>query len=161
MLTREQKETEVRTLSDKFSRATSVFLADYRGLDVKATDELRKSFNVYENTVSALYEACKPEVLSRSKGRMVSAFQYLRGVMDTIVEQADVDSAVRRLGELLDLARDFGRLGVWERNLRKIGFPVAYSEGFSPRPKLSFGLALPTGAGLASVGPPCTTATRR
>lgn len=42
MLTREQKETEVRTLSDKFSRATSVFLADYRGLDVKATDELRQ-----------------------------------------------------------------------------------------------------------------------
>src|SRR5205823_13187824 len=24
--------------------------------------------------------------------------------------------------------------------------PVAYSEGFSPRPKISFGLALPTGA---------------
>ena len=67
-----------------------------------ASDELRKSFNVYENTVSALYEACKPEVLSRGKGRTVSAFQYLRGVMDTIVEQADVDSAVRRLGELLD-----------------------------------------------------------
>jgi type I restriction enzyme, R subunit len=67
-----------------------------------ASDELRKSFNVYENTVSALYEACKPEVLSRGKGRIVSAFQYLRGVMDTIVEQADVDSAVRRLGELLD-----------------------------------------------------------
>ena len=67
-----------------------------------ASDELRKSFNVYENTVSALYEACKPEVLSRGKGRTVSAFQYLRGVMDTIVEQVDVDAAVRRLGELLD-----------------------------------------------------------
>ena len=49
-----------------------------------------------------MYEACKPEVLSHGKGRTVSAFQYLRGVMDTIVEQADVDSAVRRLGELLD-----------------------------------------------------------
>ena len=67
-----------------------------------AQDELRKSFNVYENTITALYEACKPEVLARGKGRLVSAFQYLRGVMDTFVEQADVDSAVRRLGELLD-----------------------------------------------------------
>jgi type I restriction enzyme, R subunit len=67
-----------------------------------ASDELRKSFNVYENTVSALYEACKPEVLSRGKARTVSAFQYLRGVMDTIVEQVDVDAAVRRLAELLD-----------------------------------------------------------
>jgi type I restriction enzyme R subunit len=67
-----------------------------------ASDELRKSFNVYENTVTALYEACKPEVLSRGNTRTVSAFQYLRGVMDTIVEQTDVDAAVRRLGELLD-----------------------------------------------------------
>lgn len=40
--------------------------------------------------------------------------------------------------------RDMARL--WERNLRKIAFPVAYSRGFSPRPKLSFGLALPTAA---------------
>lgn len=67
-----------------------------------AQDELRKSFNVYENTISALYEACKPEVLDKGKGREVSAFQYLRGVMDAIVEQADIDNAVRRLGELLD-----------------------------------------------------------
>ncbi|MBX9609018.1 MAG: type I restriction endonuclease subunit R [Gammaproteobacteria bacterium] len=67
-----------------------------------ASDELRKSFNVYENTVSSLYEACKPEVLSRGKGRIVSAFQFLRGIMDAIVQQTDIDTAVRRLGELLD-----------------------------------------------------------
>lgn len=34
----------------------------------------------------------------------------------------------------------------WERALRKAGLPVELSVGFSPRPKLSFGLALPTGA---------------
>jgi len=28
--------------------------------------------------------------------------QYLRGVIDTIIEQADVETAVQRLGELLD-----------------------------------------------------------
>lgn len=67
-----------------------------------ATDELRKSFNVYENTISALYEACKPEVLGQGKGRVVSAFQYLRGIMDSIVEQTDVDNAALRLSTLLD-----------------------------------------------------------
>ena len=41
MLTRQEKEAEIEALSEKFKRATSVFLADYRGLDVKATDELR------------------------------------------------------------------------------------------------------------------------
>ncbi|MHB1444105.1 MAG: TIGR03936 family radical SAM-associated protein [Acidimicrobiales bacterium] len=40
--------------------------------------------------------------------------------------------------------RDVARM--WERALRRAAVPVAYSEGFSPRPKISFGLALPTGA---------------
>jgi radical SAM-linked protein len=39
--------------------------------------------------------------------------------------------------------RDTAR--IWERALRKAELPVAYTEGFSPRPRLSFGLALPTG----------------
>lgn len=39
--------------------------------------------------------------------------------------------------------RDVARM--WERALRRSGLPVAWSEGFSPRPLLSFGLALPTG----------------
>lgn len=40
--------------------------------------------------------------------------------------------------------RDVARL--WERALRAAQVPVALSAGFSPRPRLSFGLALPTGA---------------
>jgi len=40
--------------------------------------------------------------------------------------------------------RDGARL--WERALRRVGFPVATTNGFTPRPKLGFGLALPTGA---------------
>jgi len=39
--------------------------------------------------------------------------------------------------------RDVARM--WERALRRAEIRVAYSEGFSPRPKLSFGLALSTG----------------
>jgi radical SAM-linked protein len=39
--------------------------------------------------------------------------------------------------------RDVARM--WERAVRRTRLPIAYSEGFSPRPKMSFGLALPTG----------------
>ena len=39
--------------------------------------------------------------------------------------------------------RDVARM--WERALRRAEVRVAYSEGFSPRPKLAFGLALSTG----------------
>ena len=38
--------------------------------------------------------------------------------------------------------RDVAR--IMERALRRVGVPVTYSEGFSPRLKMSFGLALPT-----------------
>ena len=39
--------------------------------------------------------------------------------------------------------RDVARM--WERALRRGRVPVAYTAGFTPRPQLSFGLALPTG----------------
>jgi radical SAM-linked protein len=39
--------------------------------------------------------------------------------------------------------RDVARM--WERAARRVGLPVAYTSGFSPRPRISFGLALPTG----------------
>jgi radical SAM-linked protein len=45
---------------------------------------------------------------------------------------------VRFLGHR-DLAR------VWERAWRKAELPIVYTEGFSPRPKMHFGLALSTG----------------
>ncbi len=39
--------------------------------------------------------------------------------------------------------RDAAR--IWERSLRRARLPVVYSQGFSPRPRMSFGLALATG----------------
>jgi len=41
MLTRAQKESEVAELRDKFARASSVIVADYRGLSVQEVNELR------------------------------------------------------------------------------------------------------------------------
>ncbi len=39
--------------------------------------------------------------------------------------------------------RDVAR--IWERAIRRADLPVAYSQGFTPRPRVSFGLALSTG----------------
>jgi len=41
MLTREQKKDAVAELGEKFARATSVFVADYRGLGVEEQNDLR------------------------------------------------------------------------------------------------------------------------
>ena len=42
MLTRAQKEEQVAELKDKFSRATCVYVADYRGIDVQSVNKLRR-----------------------------------------------------------------------------------------------------------------------
>lgn len=53
--------------------------------------------------------------------------------------------AYTKLGKVRFLGhRDVARL--WERTLRKADIPVAMSTGFTPRARISFGLALPTGA---------------
>ena len=65
-------------------------------------DEWRKAFAVYENTITSLYEACKPEILGKPIVRSVAAFQYLRGVVDAIIDQKEIDAAVLRVGQLLD-----------------------------------------------------------
>ncbi len=65
-------------------------------------DEWRKSFQVYENTISTFYEACKPEILGSGRQPIIAVFQYLRGVIDSIIGQQDVDSASLRIGALLD-----------------------------------------------------------
>ncbi len=49
-----------------------------------------------------------------------------------------------KLGKIRFLGhRDVAR--AWERALRRSKLPVASTEGFSPRPKVHFGLALPVG----------------
>jgi len=65
-------------------------------------DEWRKGYNVYSNTISSLYEACKPEILTHKSRPLVPVFDYLRGVIDGIIGQADIDEICRRIGELLD-----------------------------------------------------------
>jgi len=87
-----------------------------------ANEEWRKTFNVYQNTISSLYEACKPEVLSRNKGRFVAAFEYLRGVIDSIVGEVDIDSVSLRISGLLDesIVVDEDQKDVAERHVYQI-----------------------------------------
>lgn len=64
-------------------------------------DEWRKGFFVYQNTITSLYEACKPEIIKQPRP-LVFIFQYLRGVIDSIIERKDIDHASLKIAELLD-----------------------------------------------------------
>jgi type I restriction enzyme R subunit len=45
-----------------------------------------------------------PEILGKDVVRQVAIFQYLRGVIDSIIEQKDVDAVSLRIGKLLDIS---------------------------------------------------------
>ncbi|MDD5343053.1 MAG: DUF3387 domain-containing protein, partial [Smithella sp.] len=65
-------------------------------------DDYWKEFKVYENTISSLYEACKPEILQKNTRLLIPVFQYLRGVVDSIIGEVDIDAVRQKIGELLD-----------------------------------------------------------
>lgn len=70
---------------------------------IVANEEHRKQFIVYDNTIDALYEACKPEILGRRKEFPLAAIvHYLREVIDGRADRGNLDSAKRRIGQLLD-----------------------------------------------------------
>jgi large subunit ribosomal protein L10 len=66
MLTRTQKEEQVEVLRDKFARATTVFVADYRGLTVDAANQLRSKLRGDGDGGLAEYQVVKNSVLRRA-----------------------------------------------------------------------------------------------
>ncbi len=65
MLTRTQKEEQIAELNEKFGRAKSVYVADYRGLDVAAADSLRRRIRK-EGAGDFEYRVAKNAVLRRA-----------------------------------------------------------------------------------------------
>lgn len=65
-------------------------------------DDWRKAFVVYDNTIAGLYEASKPEIFQQPPRPIVAIIQYLRGVIDSLVGQANIDAVSLRITELLD-----------------------------------------------------------
>ena len=70
---------------------------------IVASDGHKKQFAVYDNAIDALYEACKPEIVGRRKDFPLAAIiHYLREVIDGKADRGNLDSAKRRISQLLD-----------------------------------------------------------
>ena len=65
MLSRVQKEERVAEFKEKFGRASSVYLADFRGIDVMAANELRRRIRS-EGKGEFEYRVAKNSVLRRA-----------------------------------------------------------------------------------------------
>jgi len=69
VLTRTQKEEQVAELNAKFSRAKSVYVADYRGLNVAAADKLRERIRK-EGAGDFEYRVAKNSILRRASAEL-------------------------------------------------------------------------------------------
>ncbi|MGZ6479896.1 MAG: 50S ribosomal protein L10, partial [Bdellovibrionales bacterium] len=87
LITREDKQQEVTSLSDKFGRAKAAFLVDYKGMDVESMVKLRKQLfplksemKVVRNTLAirALesHAAMKPVLGDKFVGTNAIVFAY-------------------------------------------------------------------------------------
>jgi large subunit ribosomal protein L10 len=65
VLSRAQKEAQVAELREKFSRATCMYVVDYRGLDVESTNRLRRRVRK-EGAGAYEYRVLKNAVLRRA-----------------------------------------------------------------------------------------------
>ena len=73
MLTRAQKTEQIDELKQKFARATSVYVADFRGLDVQSLNKLRRRIRS-EGRGSFEYRVAKNTILRRAAdGSQVAA----------------------------------------------------------------------------------------
>jgi type I restriction enzyme R subunit len=92
---------EILNQADNFSK---IRLFDDYANTLIANDEHRKQFNVYQNTIENIYEACKPDILKgeNTDKQLVKVFGYLRGCVDANVDQGNMEGAKQRIANLLD-----------------------------------------------------------
>jgi large subunit ribosomal protein L10 len=67
VLTRAQKEEQIADLKEKFGRASCVYVADYRGVDVESVNELRSKLHA-EGGADFEYRVTKNSVLRLAAG---------------------------------------------------------------------------------------------
>ena len=67
------------------------------------SDDHKRQFAVYDNTIDALYEAARPEILSRKRDFVLKdVIHYLREVADGRANRGNLDKAKRKISALLD-----------------------------------------------------------
>jgi len=90
VLTRTQKEEQVADLKEKFGRASCVYVADYRGLDVESVNELRNKLHA-EGGGDFEYRVTKNAVLRLAAGDtdVASIAEHFQGPTSIAISYGD------------------------------------------------------------------------
>ena len=108
MLTRQQKEDQVAELHDKFERATSVFVADYSGLEVKQIEALRGGLRQAEASESE-FRIAKNSVLrlACAGGPVEGLKEHFTGTTSIAMSFGDPVALAKTLVDYAKVNEDF------------------------------------------------------
>jgi large subunit ribosomal protein L10 len=108
MLTREQKEKQVAELRDKFERATSIFVADYSGLEVKQIEALRGGLRQAEASESEFRIAKNSVLRLACEGSPAESLKdHFRGTTSIAMSFGDPVALAKTLVEYATANEDF------------------------------------------------------
>ena len=108
MLTRQQKEEQVDELRDKFGRATSVFVADYRGLGVTQMEALRGGLRESEASESEFRVAKNSVLRLASEGGPAEGLkEHFTGTTSIAISFGDPVALAKTLVDYAEKNEDF------------------------------------------------------
>ena len=152
-----QDKTQLFVLLEEAIQATHDFCLEYEidlslvldthtGVDFKvnlfeqfadhlfAQEQNYKTFYVFQNTVSALYEACRPEINQPDYDvlrQQVAVIQYMRKVLSMLIDDVDVEKYEADIEALLD-----DSIVVDDETKDKISEPAVYTHSISRQGKV-------------------------
>ena len=108
MLNRAQKQEQVAEYKDKFSRATCVYLADYRGIDVESVNRLRRRIRV-EGGGDYEYRVVKNRVIRRAAAEtdVAGLEAHFAGPTGVAISFGDPVGLAKIMADFADEIEDF------------------------------------------------------
>ncbi len=103
MLSRAQKQEQAEEIKDKFSRATCVYLADYRGIDVESVNRLRRRIRT-EGGGDYEYRVVKNTVIQRAAAEtdMAGISGHFEGPTAVAISYGDPVGLAKILADFAD-----------------------------------------------------------
>lgn len=98
-----EQELDLEAIRTETNKLEVVKLLEAAADTLLSNDEIKRQFNVYQSTISDLFAACKPEILTESLIKSkVSLWEYLRHTIDRKRQIGDIARASERVSDLLD-----------------------------------------------------------
>lgn len=103
MITRADKEQEIKLIGEKFSKATGAFIVDFKGMKVEHVTSLRKKLNASESEMKVVRNTLAKRALKAYPGIEAAFSEKLKGTSALVFSYTEVNATAKILA---DFAKD-------------------------------------------------------